>query len=81
MPSTVTDKALIVPGLSYVFARTILSLLGSPFRGAKGASTVGEHVQNTAFRTMFTHLTTGQLQYATTPITQVADRADIVPGC
>ncbi|KAK7899720.1 hypothetical protein LTR67_003465 [Exophiala xenobiotica] len=67
MPSTVTDKALIVPGLSYVFARTILSLVGSPFRGAKGAPTVGEHVQNTAFRTIFTHFTTGQLQMLLPP--------------
>ncbi|KIW10943.1 hypothetical protein PV08_10242 [Exophiala spinifera] len=62
MPSTVGDKVLLVPGLSYVFARSILALLGSPFRGSKGAPTVTEHVLQTAFRVMFTHFTTGQLQ-------------------
>ncbi|KAL6246123.1 hypothetical protein RBB50_007276 [Rhinocladiella similis] len=62
MPSTVSDKVLLVPGLSYVFARSILALVGSPLRGSKGAPTVSEHVLQTAFRTMFTHFTTGQLQ-------------------
>ncbi|KAJ9622220.1 hypothetical protein H2204_011568 [Knufia peltigerae] len=71
MPSTVSDKVLLIPGLSYVFARSILALVGSPLRGTKGAPTVSDHVLRAAFRTMFTHLTTGQLQILLPPFTTI----------
>lgn len=62
MPATLSDKVLLVPNLSYVLGRTLVSLLGSPFRGSDGAPTVAEHVQGTAFRALFKCLSTGQLQ-------------------
>lgn len=62
MPSTLGDKVTLLPKFSFVIAKTLLSVLTSPFRGDDGAPTVGEHVTNTAVRTMLTNFTTGQLQ-------------------
>jgi len=62
MPSTVGDKVTLVPKISYVIVKTLFSVLTSPFRGDEGAPTVGEHVMNTAVRTLVTSFTTGQLQ-------------------
>lgn len=62
MPSTLGDKVLLLPKISLVISNTLLSVVTSPFRGDEGADTVGEHVMNTAVRTLVTSFTTGQLQ-------------------
>lgn len=80
MPATVTDKALLLPAFSLVFAKAFVALLTSPFRGQDGAPTVTDHVTATVLRTIFDNFSIGQIQYGQPPPLLTASREGSPPN-
>ncbi|KIW97864.1 uncharacterized protein Z519_01448 [Cladophialophora bantiana CBS 173.52] len=74
MAPTLLDRVLLTPLLAFVFVRTLLALLNSPFRGLNGAPTAGEHVVTSAFRALFKAATIGQLQILMPPFASNYER-------
>lgn len=63
MAATLVEKILVVPLLFGIVARVLLSIPEYPFRGKDGATTLSEHILCTAFLSVFSYLSIGQLQY------------------